>query len=414
MRKAVLAQSPARRGRDAVSQDSGRCDCWRWLGLSRRLASWRPVLAFRCDGAAKIAANVVILWFVLGLVTLVFGAEILVRGATRLAAACGVSPLVAGLTIVAFGTSAPELAVSVSAALSGSSDLAVANVVGSNIFNVLLILGLSALITPLVVHAQVIRQELPIMLGASLLATLFALDGSIGLVEAAVLLVLLVAYTVFLVRQSRTESAAVQLEFGGPVVQVVTAKSAVMNAGLVLAGLGLLVVGSQWLMDACVAVATALGVDNTVIGLTIVAAGTSMPELATSIVAAVRGQRDIAVGNVVGSNIFNLLGCLGAAGIVSSQGLAVAPAMLRVDVWVMVAVALACMPIFASDGAVTRREGALLVFGYGAYTVWLVLAAQSHDSLPSYSTLLLSYVVPMLVVLLTIAWVRSAGRANAS
>ena len=338
----------------------------------------------------------------------------LVRGATRLAAACGVSPLVAGLTIVAFGTSAPELAVSVSAALSGSSDLAVANVVGSNIFNVLLILGLSALITPLVVHAQVIRQELPIMLGASLLATLFALDGSIGLVEAAVLLVLLVAYTMFLVRQSRTESAAVQLEFGCPVVQVVTAKSAVMNAGLVLAGLGLLVVGSQWLMDACVAVATALGVDNTVIGLTIVAAGTSMPELATSIVAAVRGQRDIAVGNVVGSNIFNLLGCLGAAGIVSSQGLAVAPAMLRVDLWVMVAVALACMPIFASDGAVTRREGALLVFGYGAYTVWLVLAAQSHDSLPSYSTLLLSYVVPMLVVLLTIAWVRSAGRANAS
>ncbi|HAG75050.1 MAG TPA: sodium:calcium antiporter, partial [Thauera sp.] len=242
------------------------------------------------------------LMFVLGLTVLVIGADVMVRGASRLAVSFGVSPLVVGLTVVAFGTSAPEMAVSVGSALSGSPDLAIGNVVGSNIANILLILGISALITPLLVDEQIIRQEIPIMIGASVLLVVVALDGRIGLLESIVMFGLVIAYTLFLVVQSRRASKAVEDEFASEIPTSNWDRHWAVQIALVGVGLAMLVVGADWLVDSAVAFARAFGVSDLVIGLTVVAVGTSMPEIATSIVAAMRGQRDIAVGNVVGSN----------------------------------------------------------------------------------------------------------------
>ncbi|PKO63691.1 MAG: sodium:calcium antiporter, partial [Betaproteobacteria bacterium HGW-Betaproteobacteria-17] len=253
------------------------------------------------------------LMFVLGLVALVIGAEAMVRGASRLAVSWGISPLVVGLTVVAFGTSAPEMAVSVGAALSGTSDLAIGNVVGSNIANILLILGISALVAPLLVHEQIIRQEVPVMIGATLLVVAMALDGGIGRIEAGLLFALVMAYTVFLVVQSRRASKDAEAEFASEIPTSQWDRHWGVQAALVIGGLALLVLGADWLVGAAVVFAKYFGVSDLVIGLTVVAVGTSMPEIATSLIAALRGQRDIAVGNVIGSNIFNLLAVLGAA-----------------------------------------------------------------------------------------------------
>jgi len=341
--------------------------------------------------------------FVAGLGLLVLGAEWLVKGASRLAAALGISPLVIGLTVVAYGTSAPEMAVSVKSAWAGQPDLALGNVVGSNIFNVLFILGASAIITPLVVSSQLIRLDVPIMIGVSALTLLLAADGSVGRLDGTILFALAVAYTVFQIRQSRKESAAVRQEYGrefGP-----SRSATATNLAFIAAGLVLLVLGSRWLVNGAVAFAQTLGVSELVIGLTIVAAGTSLPEVATSILAAFRGERDIAVGNVVGSNIFNLLAVLGLAGLVAPGGLPAPAALLRFDLPVMVAVALACLPIFASGALIARWEGALFLFYYAAYTAYLVLAAQQHDALPAFSAVMEAFVLPLTgVTLAVVGW----------
>ncbi|MEW6694892.1 MAG: calcium/sodium antiporter [Pseudomonadota bacterium] len=352
-----------------------------------------------------------VMWFVAGLVALVVGADALVRGASRLALSWGISPLVVGLTIVAFGTSAPEMAVSTAAVLNGQNDIGVGNVVGSNIFNVLFILGVSALIAPLVVHVQLIRQEVPIMLGASVLLLVLALDGRIAWWEGALLLALLVAYTVFLIVQARRQSAAdaavFDAELPPPAPNAWDAHWAV-QLGLIVVGLALLVLGSDWLVGAAVAFAKALGVSDVVIGLTIVAAGTSMPEVATSIAAALKGERDIAVGNVVGSNTFNILGCLGLAGVASAgSGITVAPSVLSFDIWVMLAVALVCLPVFFTGREIARWEGALFLGYYVAYTAYLVLAAQGSPALPGYSAAMLGFVVPLTVVALVTSVLRT-------
>lgn len=352
------------------------------------------------------------LMFLLGLAALVVGAEALVRGASRLAVSWGISPLVVGLTVVAFGTSAPEMAVSVDAALSGTADIALGNVVGSNIANVLLILGLSALIAPLVVHEQIIRQEIPIMIGASLIVVAMALDGMIGRVEAALLFLLVVAYTVFLVVQSRRASQAASDEFAGEISRARWDRHWAVQVAMVFVGLGLLVLGANWLVDAAVAVARVMGISDLVIGLTVVAVGTSMPEIATSLIAAWRGQRDIAVGNVVGSNIFNLLAVLGAAGLVSESGLGVPDAARNFDLWVMLAVAFACLPILLTGREIARWEGAVFIAYYAAYVAYLVLAAQQHDALPEYSNIMLSYVMPITVVTLVVSFVRRRPAAD--
>lgn len=314
--------------------------------------------------------------FVLGLVLLVAGAEGLVRGASRIAATLGISPLVIGLTVVAFGTSAPELAVSTSSALGGNADVAIGNVVGSNIFNVLFILGLSAVIAPLVVARQILRFDVPLMIGVSLALILVALDGQIGVLDGLALTAGIVAYTGWAIVSSRRASKALVAEYAEEFGEQETTSSGILvDIALVLGGLALLVLGSEWLVNGATEVAEAMGVSDLVIGLTLVAAGTSMPELATSVVASIKGERDIAIGNVVGSNIFNILAVLGISALVSGGEVAVADSALRVDLPVMVAVAVICLPSFFTGRLIARWEGVAFIGLYVVYVVYLYLSA---------------------------------------
>jgi cation:H+ antiporter len=357
--------------------------------------------------------TVTILLAVVGLALLVAGGELLIRGASRVALGLRLSPLVVGLTVVAFGTSSPEMAVSVGGALrsQGGADLAVGNVIGSNIFNVLFILGLSAMIRPLAVSQQLIRFDVPLMIGVSLLTVVFALDGRIQRLEGLVLLCGIVVYTWYAVKQSRKETQAIRDEYARHYASDASSASAwVMNMFYVLTGLGLLVLGASWLVDGAVAIATALGVSELIVGLTIVAAGTSMPEVATSIIATVRGERDIAVGNVVGSNIFNVLAVLGASALAAPNGLAVPHAALVFDLPVMVITAAACLPVFFINRTISRAEGALFFTYYIAYTVYLVLNSTQHDALPAFSAAMLWFAIPLTLVTLAVSLRR--GRAT--
>ncbi len=335
-----------------------------------------------------------LLFFALGLVFLVAGAEFLVKGASRLAGALGISALVVGLTVVAFGTSSPELAVSVKAALSDQADIALGNVVGSNIFNVLFILGISAIIVPLIVSQQLIRIEVPLMIALSFLVLLFALDGRLGRLDGLILVVGLMLYIAFAIQQSRKENLQPADESDGE--DDVSARSGPLkNLFLVAVGLALLVTGSRWLVDGAVTFASYLGVSELIIGLTIVAVGTSLPEVVTSIVAAMRGERDIAVGNVVGSNIFNIMGVLGFASLVAPTGMAVTSSSIGFDIPIMIAVAFVCLPIFFTGGVISRPEGVLLLGFYIAYTLYLILAATQHDALPAFNGIMLYFVLPL-------------------
>jgi cation:H+ antiporter len=242
------------------------------------------------------------------------------------------------------------------------------------------------------------------MIGACLLLLALGLDGRLGLFDGAILFALLLAYTVFLIIQSRAETRSAKDQYAAGVKPAVTGGwDARMPAQLMLiaAGLGLLVLGSDWLVTASTLFAKALGVSDLVIGLTIVAAGTSMPEVATSIMAAIKGERDIAVGNVVGSSTFNILGCLGLSGIVSGNlGLVVPAAILNFDIWVMIAVSLACLPVFMTGREIARWEGGVFLLYYAAYVTYLVLATQQHDSLGLFSTAMMSFVIPLTVITL--------------
>lgn len=342
--------------------------------------------------------------FIAGLILLIIGAEALVRGASRLSAIIGISPLIIGLTVVAFGTSSPELAVSVNSGLKGQADIALGNVIGSNIFNVLFILGLSAAITPLAVSRQLIRLDVPLMIVVSLLVLLFGFDGKVNRWEGAVLFSGIILYTAFLIYQSRKERNGGKkdeftIEYG--ISNGKSSRHWVINPALIVAGLGMLVLGSRWLVDSSVTIAQALGVSQLVIGLTIIAAGTSLPEVATSVIASIRGERDIAVGNVIGSNIFNILSVLGLASLVSPQGIQVSGAALRFDIPIMIAVAVACLPIF-TDYIIARWEGLLFVGYYVAYTVYLILAAIQHVALSFYSQMMFLFVVPITLLTLVI------------
>lgn len=348
-----------------------------------------------------------VLLFVLGGVLLVGGAELLVRGASRLAVAAGITPLVVGLTVVAFGTSAPELAVTVGSAYAGQAELAVGNVVGSNIFNVLFILGLSALVAPLVVAQRLVRFDVPLLIGTSVAVLLMALDGRVGRIDGAVLFAGIVVYTVFLIRQSRREGAAVVQEyteaFAPPAAR---ASGAVWDVVSVLAGLGLLVLGARWLVEAAVSTATALGVSELVIGLTIVAAGTSLPEVATSVLATIRGERDIAVGNVIGSCLFNLLAVLGLGGLVSPVGIPVADGALSFDLPVMIAVAIATLPIFITGYRIARWEAAVFLGYYIAYVGYLILAAAGHGLTTRLGDAITWFVLPLTVLTIGLSFTR--------
>lgn len=339
----------------------------------------------------------------LGLGLLVYGAKRLVGGASTLALKAGLSPLIVGLTVVAFGTSAPEMAVSVKSAWLGQSDLAVGNIVGSNIFNVLFILGLSAMISPLLVSKQLIRLDVPLMVAASLLFVLFSLDGKIVFWEAGVLTAGILSYTWFLMRLAKKEKQNLES----------TELSEAAKGGLgiasisVVLGLVLLVVGSRFLVDSAVAIATALGVSQVVIGLTIVAAGTSLPEVATSIMATIKGERDIAVGNVVGSNLFNLLGVAGISGLVSGNGLTVSPEVVGFDVPVMLATAVACLPIFFTGHKIARWEGFVFFAYYIFYIGFLVLTATQHTALETFANAMTWFIIPLTTLTILVVFVQS-------
>ena len=322
-----------------------------------------------------------VVFLVVGLVLLVGGAEILVKGASTLAATIGISPLVIGLTVVAFGTSAPELAVSLQASLNGQADIALGNVVGSNICNVLLILGVSAMIAPLVVAQQLVRLDVPIMIGVSALLMFFGMDGRLNRSDGVILFLGGLAYTVFLLYQSRQEKdLAVRDEYAQFGERSLSLKETGLNAVLFVVGMIMLVAGSQMLVNSAVEIATFLGASPLIIGLTVIALGTSLPELATSVMATIRGERDIAVGNVIGSNIFNILVVLGLSSSVSMTGIGVSRAAISFDIPVMLAVAVMCLPIFFTDNQVSRREGLLLLAYYLLYVGYLVANATNPDA----------------------------------
>jgi cation:H+ antiporter len=336
-----------------------------------------------------------------GMLLLILGAELLVKGASRLASNFGISPLVIGLTVVAYGTSAPELAVSVMAGIHGDPGIAVGNVVGSNIANVLLILGVSALIGPLVVAQQLVRFEVPLMIGVSCLAWAFARNGNVSRLEGAILFAGAVAYTWWAIRKSRNESAEVAKEYEAEFGERTASRPAleVVRVGV---GIAVMVGGARALVDGATTLARSLGVTDLVIGLTVVAVGTSLPELATSIVAAVRGERDIAVGNVIGSNLFNILAVLGLSAGLLPSGVPVAEAAIRLDIPIMIVVAAACMPIFFTGFRIDRWEGILFLGYYVAYLAYLWLSATGSASLPSYGKVMSLFVLPLTAITLAI------------
>jgi cation:H+ antiporter len=351
-----------------------------------------------------------VILFILGLVFMIVGAELLVRGASRLAMMLGVSPLVVGLTVVAFGTSAPELAVSFKAALADQASICVGNVVGSNIFNVLFILGLSSLVVPLVVAPQLIRLDLPLVIAASTLALVLGVDGSFNRVDGIIFFAGLLAYIAHAIYSSR-QTALTEIPSDTPVVPLAEqgrplAMRILIDIGLILGGLALLVVGANWLVETAVSFAKWFGVSELVIGLTIVSAGTSLPEVVTSLVAGLKGERDIAVGNVVGSNLFNILGVLGLSAIVAPSGLEVSEKLLFFDVPVMIVVAIIALPIFVTGKVISRGEGVALLGFYVAYTLYLILDATQDSRLPMFGQAMLYGAIPLATFALLVSLYR--------
>jgi cation:H+ antiporter len=312
-----------------------------------------------------------IIYLLAGLVLLYFGAEGLVRGSSSLALRLGLSPLVVGLTVVAFGTSSPELMVSLRAALAGQSDISVGNVVGSNICNIGLILGLCALITPIATSSQIVRIDIPIMIGITALSLLLMADGNLGRTEGIIFVLILVAYVIFSIYIARRQPAdALGAEFGEEVK--ISKRGLAIDILMVIGGLALLLFGARFLVDGAVIIARTYEWSEALIGLTIVAIGTSLPELATSLLAAIKKESDIAVGNIVGSNIFNLVGILGITAIVHPLQ---AAGISGVDLAVMAGFAILLWPMAYYQQRITRPEGAMLLLGYAAYVFWLVRVA---------------------------------------
>lgn len=330
----------------------------------------------------------IVLLFVLGLALLLLGAEALVSGARRLALRMGVSATVIGLTVVAFGTSAPELVVSLRAAVAGSAEIAVGNVVGSNLFNVLVILGLAATITPLRIENQLIRIDVPLMIGVSAVTWWLVADGSFGRWEGAVFVNAIIAYTIVVIRQSRRAHHVARAHTGQSADRPEGSSLLWFTLSLVVVGLGGLTVGADLLVRGSTALAFQLGISELVVALTIVAAGTSMPEVATSVVAVFRGEREIAVSNVIGSNLFNLLAVLGASGLTSAAGIRIPDIAIRFDFAVMVVVAALCLPVFFKL-TMTRWEGVLFLSYYACYTIYVVLTATQHAIQPTFVQLMI-------------------------
>lgn len=335
-----------------------------------------------------------------GFIGLIVGGELLVRGASNLAAAFNVPPLIIGLTVVALGTSAPELAVSVQSCYAGKTDLAVGNVVGSNLSNLLLILGAAALVAPLAVSNQLFRLDIPVMIAAA--GALYALgwDGDISRAEGITLTIAMVLYLAWTVMEGKRDQKRLEaeLEVVTPHDVALTPGNLVANAAQIVGGLILLVGGADWLVKGCVDLATKAGVSELVIGLTIIAIGTSLPELVISILASHRGKRDLAVGNVVGSNVLNVLAVIGLSATVAPSPVVVDPQSLRFDMPLMLAVSVLCYPVFLTGKKVSRTEGVAMLLLYAAYLAWLVYCSAVRQEPPGYGSLA-GFLAPLAVAM---------------
>lgn len=316
-------------------------------------------------------------WCILGFIALIVGAEILIRAGTRLAALIGIPPILIGLTVVSIGTSMPELAVGIDAALVGAGSLAVGNIAGTNTFNILFILGLSALLLPLSLELRTIRIDLPVMIAAALALVAMAWNGVLTRTEGAILVAASVVYTGVIIYGARRESSAEKAEFAKAYAIAPgrdRGRQVAWNSVLLILGIVVILVGAAWLVEGAVALARMLGVSEGFIGLTVVAIGTSSPELVTTVVSTIRRQREIAIGNLLGSSIYNILFILGATALVPAAGLEIGTLLVHVDIPIMAAVAVACVPVFAIGRRVTRLEGGLFVAAYGVYLAYLLIA----------------------------------------
>ncbi|WP_240905877.1 calcium/sodium antiporter [Thiorhodococcus mannitoliphagus] len=358
-----------------------------------------------------------LLFVLMGFAGLIGGGQYLVRSASALAAIMRVSPLVIGLTLVAFGTSAPELAFTVQSAWSGATDLAVGNVVGSNIANVLLALGLAALAAPLVVHSRVVRFEVPLVILASVALWLLASNGRLGWIDGSLLTGALVVYLAWSVRQGKREAREVQ----EALVEVLHLEGLrkghylIRQVALLLTGLLLLAVGARLLLMGALDLALVFEVSELVIGLTLVAVGTSLPEVVTCIIASLRGQGDIAVGNVVGSNLFNILAVLGLGALISPRGIPVSPQALSIDMPIMVATAVVSLPVFFSGMRIGRLEGAVFVLYFLAYIAYVATRATQPPYLASFEFAMLGFIIPLTLAALGFSlWQRRARAVTAA
>ncbi len=344
-----------------------------------------------------------ILLAVFGIGLLTLGADLLVRSAAVMAERLGLSRLIIGLTVVAYGTSMPELAVSVGSAFWGRDSVALGNAIGSNVFNVLVVLGGASLIRPLGISRQLLRLDVPVMIFTAVLALVVSLDGGIGRGDGILLLALAVVYTFALVREARKDDASQTEEsFQVEDPAVASTRSTLSNTLMLLLGFVLLIVGSRFLVDGAVSIARWLGLSELMIGLTVVAAGTSMPELATSFVASWHQHRDLAVGNVVGSNIFNVLVVLGSAAALSPHGLHVPRGVLTFDIPVMIAVSIACLPVFFTGWEISRAEGIVFLGYYAVYVVYLALHHTGHDAANLVGAAIIDFAAPLTVIMLAI------------
>lgn len=316
-----------------------------------------------------------IFWIVLGLLALIAGAELIVRGGSRLAARLGIPPIIIGLTIVSIGTSTPELAVGIEAAHRGNGALAVGNIAGTNTVNVLLILGLSALMRPLAIGMQTLRYDLPVMAAVAVGFLALCWDGELSRLDGTVMVAGCIAYTLLVIFLARRESSATQAEFAAEyALKPASRPSAQLGVSfaMLILGIAIVVVGSNWLVDGAVTLARAMGVTEALIGLTIVAIGTSSPELVTTIVGTLRNDRDVAIGNLLGSSIYNILAIMGITCLVPATGLFVERDLIQIDIPFMVLATFACIPVFLTGRRISRLEGGILVTAYAAYMLYLV------------------------------------------
>lgn len=321
---------------------------------------------------------IAVAWLLAGIAALIGGSELLTRGGIRVAARLGIPPIIIGLTVVSVGTSTPELAVGIDAALQGNGGLVVGNIAGTNTVNILLILGLSALLDPLALKLQTLRLDLPCMVAAALVFTTMSWNGLLSRLEGAILLSLGLLYTILVVSWARRENHAMHTEFNREFAttanqQKFKTADTVWSITALISGIVIVVIGADWFVEGAVGLARLWGVSETFIGLTIVAVGTSAPELFTTIIGTLRKERDIAVGNLLGSSVYNIVVILGATCLVPSAPLLVAPELIRIDIPVMTAVAFLCVPVFMSGRRVTRLEGAAFVATYITYILYLIL-----------------------------------------